>query len=177
MGWLLDCDAIEMVTNGGFDQDSDWDLTISWTIWGRKAHYHWLAPSPNITQWLANANRAKPYWLKCDLEFGANSRLILLWAGGYQTTWLTDGHKTYLIPAGTPWPGVGVTFQGWGDDSTLDNVSIIDIGATVACSLGLIVSETARYEVTPRDPPYLEVKIADPAHSINVLTLVNTDDW
>lgn len=58
----------ELVTNGGFDTDSDWDLGSSWTISGGKANYDATSTGAELKQLMSSIAVGKTIKIQFDIS-------------------------------------------------------------------------------------------------------------
>ena len=120
----------EMVTNGGFDADSNWTKSSAWSIDSGVAHYD--ASAVNQIEQTVSMTTGNTYRVTFTISNGTTARIALKNNGANYPNFyesLTNGTHTYYITA------LGTDFEFWGANTSggasfdLDNISIKPINA------------------------------------------------
>ena len=114
----------ELVTNGGFDSDSDWTLGTGWSIQNNRA-YHASGANSNITQTIA-VEAGKAYILEFYLSEGSSSNLWFIVDGAVTSvdSPTTRGNRSFVFTHDTTETiAVGVR-AGSTNVTSIDNVSV-----------------------------------------------------
>lgn len=114
----------ELVTNGGFDSDSDWTLGTGWSIQNNRA-YHASGANSNITQSIA-VEAGKAYILEFDILEGSADFLWFAVDGVFTAVdnpQVRGGRSFVFTHDTTETIAVGVR-AGSSNVATIDNVSV-----------------------------------------------------
>ena len=114
----------ELVTNGGFDSDSDWTLGTGWSIQNNRA-YHASGANSNITQTIA-VEAGKAYILEFYLSEGSSSNLWFIVDGAVTSvdSPTTRGNRSFVFTHDTTETiAVGVR-AGSTNVAAIDRVSV-----------------------------------------------------
>lgn len=113
----------ELVTNGGFDTDTDWSKGASWSIADGKASSNGLSNN-SLSQTTPILEVGKTYKLKIDITHISGTLLLL---GAYYETQISftesGSYDIFIVPKVTTFSVYASSFIG-----SIDNVSVKEVG-------------------------------------------------
>ena len=113
----------ELVTNGGFDSDTDWTKGATWSIANGKASSDGLSNN-SLSQTTPILEVGKTYKLKIDITHTSGTLLLL---GAYYETQISftesGSYDIFIVPKVTTFSVYASSFVG-----SIDNVSVKEVG-------------------------------------------------
>jgi len=125
----------QLVTNGSFDTDSDWNLSSESIISNGKLIVTNAAPNSSIGTQSNVVPAQKPCKLQFDIVVNSGSFRILLGSGGTSTQINTSGTYTFYETSGN-FGTIFLQARAGGFDGSIDNVSIKQVDPNDNWTLG-----------------------------------------
>ena len=125
--------VLELVTNGDFATDSDWNKGSTWTIGGGTANCTANSTNQDMTQ--SNLVVGKLYLISVDITSSTlSAQAFRVWAGNAFTDFVLSGSAqtiTTQLVASSPVLDLRVTSSNSSGSVSIDNVSVTEVGGSV----------------------------------------------
>ncbi len=135
-------EGAELVTNGGFDTDSDWIKQSQWSIANGKATYDGTAFSHVKINQLINTTPNKFYKIKFTVleETGSNFFFVNFGSVRLITAHLSVGNYEYYAKSDGSTEMLEF-YANATDTYSIDNVSVVEVGQHWSTSAGWVINE------------------------------------